>query len=49
MNWQIVRWLSANLAYNYTRQTGDSAFNGGTGATGTFAENRVSLGLFSTF
>ena len=48
-NWQIVRWLSANLAYNYTRQTGDSAFNGGTGATGTFAENRVSLSLFSTF
>jgi hypothetical protein len=49
VSWQIVRWLSANLAYNYTRQTGDSAFNGGTGATGTFAENRVSLGLFSTF
>ena len=50
LNWQIVRWLSANLQYSYTRQTGgQSAFNGGAGATGDFAENRVTLGLFSTF
>lgn len=48
LNWQILRWLSANLQYNYTRQTGQDAFNGGNG-TGDFAENRVSLGLFSTF
>jgi hypothetical protein len=48
VNWQILRWLAANLQYGYTRQTGENAFSGGTG-TGDFAENRVSLGLFATF
>ena len=50
LNWQLLRWLSANLQYTYIKQTGDrSAFTGGIGANGNFAENRVLLALFATF
>lgn len=50
VNWQALRWLTASLQYNYTRQTGRGTFvnQGGTG-TGDYAENRVTLGLFATF
>ena len=53
VNWQALRWLTASLQYNYTQQTGRSAFNqggtGNTGDTGNYAENRVTLNLFATF
>lgn len=50
LNWQLLRWLSANLQYTHIRQTGDrSAFTGGIGANGNFSENRVLLALFATF
>jgi opacity protein-like surface antigen len=52
VNWQVLRWLTASLQYQYTRQTGGSAFgNGQTGQSGTgdYAENRATLSLFATF
>ena len=51
VNWQALRWLTASLQYNYTQQTGRNTFvnQGGTGDTGNYAENRVTLSLFATF
>jgi opacity protein-like surface antigen len=52
VNWQVLRWLTASLQYQYTKQTGGNAFgNDQTGqfGTGDYAENRVTLGLFATF
>jgi hypothetical protein len=48
VNWQALRWLTASLQYNYTRQTGRSAFVNQDGS-GNYAENRVTLSLFATF
>ena len=48
VNWQALRWLTASLQYNYTHQTGRSAFVNQDGS-GNYAENRVTLSLFATF
>ncbi len=52
VNWQVLRWLTASLQYQYTKQTGGEAFSNnesGRFGTGDFAENRVTLNLFATF
>jgi hypothetical protein len=48
VNWQILRWLSANLQYTYTKQEGNNAFDQQAG-NGNFAENRAIVRLFATF
>jgi hypothetical protein len=50
LNWQALRWLTASLRYEYSKQTGGNAFNQGVGTgTGNYAENRVILNLFAAF
>jgi hypothetical protein len=49
LNWQILRWLSASVAYTYTKQTGNDAFDQTFFGNGDFAENRAILSLFATF
>lgn len=50
INWQILRWLSSSLAYEYIQQKNNNVFNQTVGGTsGDFAENRVTLSLFATF
>lgn len=50
VNWQVLRWLVANVRYDYTKRTGQNTFvGGGDNNSGDFAENRVSLNLFATF
>jgi hypothetical protein len=55
LNWQVLRWLVASLAYIHTRGTGQSAFGQGSTSTttldtsGNFTENRAILSLFATF
>jgi hypothetical protein len=51
LNWQILRWLAANLQYTYTRQTGSNTFGNNQGQFGgnDYSENRASLNLFATF
>ena len=50
MNWQVLRWLVANLRYDYIKRTGQNTFVGGdNNNSGDFAENRFSLNLFATF
>ncbi len=50
VNWQVLRWLVANLRYDYIKRTGQNTFVGGdNNNSGDFAENRFSLNLFATF
>ncbi len=50
VNWLALRWLTVSLRYDYTKQTGNGAFNQGVfGSNGSFAENRALLNLFATF
>jgi hypothetical protein len=52
VNWQVLRWLTASLQYQYIKQTGGNTFgNNQTGqfGTGDYAENRATLSLFATF
>lgn len=53
LNWLVLRWLTASLRYDFTKQTGTTAFNQGSFSNGTnggnFKENRVTLNLFATF
>ena len=53
VNWLVLRWLTASLRYDFTKQTGTAAFNQGSFSNGTnggnFKENRVTLNLFATF
>jgi hypothetical protein len=50
INWQVLRWLSAALQYEYLQQKNNNVFNQTVGGTsGDFAENRVTLNLFATF
>lgn len=50
VNWQVLRWLVANVRYDYVKRTGQNTFVGGdNNNSGDFAENRVSLNLFATF
>ena len=50
VNWLVLRWLTASLRYDFTKQTGTNAFNQGPFDTGgSFKENRVTLNLFATF
>jgi hypothetical protein len=52
LNYQILRWLTASLQYNYRHQTGGSAFGNtqvGQFGGGDFSENRATLSLFATF
>jgi hypothetical protein len=50
VNWQVLRWLSASLQYEYLQQRNNNVFNQTVGGTsGDFAENRVTLSLFATF
>jgi hypothetical protein len=53
LNWQVLQWLTASVAYTYTKQTGNT-FNQGTAftpgtTTGDFQENRATINLFATF
>jgi hypothetical protein len=50
VNWLVLRWLTASLRYDFTKQTGTNAFNQGSFTTGgSFTENRATLNLFATF
>ncbi len=52
VNWQVLRWLTASLQYQYSRQTGGDTFSNnqpGQAGTGDYAENRATLSLFATF
>lgn len=49
LNWQILRWLSASVQYEHTKQTGNNTFGQGSFGSGDFAENRAILSLFATF
>lgn len=51
INWLVLRWLTASLRYDFTKQTGTNAFNqGGPFSTGgSYTENRATLNLFATF
>jgi hypothetical protein len=50
VNWLVLRWLTASLRYDYTKQTGTNAFDQGPFTTGgSFTENRATLNLFATF
>jgi hypothetical protein len=49
INWQVLRWLTASLRYQHTRQTGGDSFNQASFGNGDFKENRVTLNLFATF
>ena len=51
VNWLVLRWLTASLRYDFTKQTGNNAFGQGSFANGggSFTENRATLNLFATF
>jgi len=52
LNWQILRWLTASLRYDYTKQTDNQLFNQtntGVGGNGDYAENRASITFFVVF
>ncbi len=50
VNWLILRWLTASIRYDFTKQTGTNAFNQGSfNNGGNFKENRATLNLFATF
>ena len=52
LNWQVLRWLVASLAYTHTKGTGQAAFGQGSttlDTSGNFTENRAILSLFATF
>jgi hypothetical protein len=50
VNWLVLRWLTASLRYDFTKQTGTTAFGQGSFASGgEFKENRATLNLFATF
>jgi hypothetical protein len=50
VNWLVLRWLTASVRYDYTKQTGENVFNQGqSGNTGNYAENRATLNLFAIF
>lgn len=50
VNWQVLRWLVANVRYDYVKRMGQNTFVGGdNNNAGDFAENRFSLNLFATF
>ena len=49
VNWQVLRWLTASLRYDFLQQMGRSAFDNNQDGTGNYAENRVSLNFFATF
>jgi hypothetical protein len=58
LNWLVLRWLTASLRYDFTKQTGTTAFDQGSFSNGSFSngnnggnfkENRVTLNLFATF
>ena len=50
LNWMILRWLTASIRYDFTKQTGTTAFQQGSfNNGGDFKENRATLNLFATF
>jgi hypothetical protein len=49
LNWLLLRWLTASLQYNYTKQTGNTFSQPNVFGSGDFAENRATLSLFATF
>ncbi len=50
VNWMILRWLTASIRYDFTKQTGTNAFQQGSfNNGGNFKENRATLNLFATF
>ena len=50
VNWLVLRWLTASIRYDFTKQTGTNAFEQGSlNNGGNFKENRATLNLFATF
>lgn len=51
LNWLVLRWLTASIRYDFTKQTGNTAFDQGSSFSngGDFKENRATLNLFATF